>query len=149
LYSRGTFTENTLIEHLYRGIVKAAKLIGLGVLEDYIQCKECNKNRARFDTFFDVQLVIRDVDDIYKALDKYVEPELLTEGNQYTCENCNKKVDALKGLRFKDLPFLLCLHLKRFDFDWATVERIKLNNRVSFPMYLGKPNYMLVLTTKI
>ncbi len=93
-------------------------------------------------SFFCSSFTLEDVDDIYKALDKYVEAEVLTEGNQYTCGKCNKKVDALKGLRFKELPFLLCLHLKRFDFNWDTMDRIKLNNRVSFPFVLDMTKYI-------
>lgn len=45
------------------------------------------------------------------------------------CDQCKKKVDALKGLRFKKLPYLLTMQLKRFDFDYDTMRRIKLNSR--------------------
>jgi len=124
-YSKGFPSEITLVEHLYRGL-----------LEDYICCTVCNKRRSRFDTYYDIQLVIRDVDNIYAALEKFVEAELLSGSNQYTCDTCGKKVDATKGLQLKELPFLLCLHLKRFDFDWETMQRIKLNNKVTFPHIL-------------
>lgn len=49
--------------------------------------------------------------------------------NQYHCEKCDKKVDALKGLRFESLPYILTMQLKRFDFDYQTFRRIKLNSR--------------------
>ena len=49
--------------------------------------------------------------------------------NQYHCEKCDKKVDALKYLKFKAFPYLLTLQLKRFDFDYTTFHRIKLNSR--------------------
>jgi len=30
-------------------------------------------------------------------------------------------------------PYLLTLQLKRFDFDYTTMHRIKLNDRMTFP----------------
>ena len=35
----------------------------------------------------------------------------------------------LQGLKFKRFPYLLTLQLKRFDFDYSTMHRIKLNDR--------------------
>ena len=35
----------------------------------------------------------------------------------------------LKGLKFKRFPYLLTLQLKRFDFDYSTMHRIKLNDK--------------------
>lgn len=48
-----------------------------GLMEDYIECLVCGRKRSRFDEFFDVQLVIKDVGSVEEALDKYSEPELL------------------------------------------------------------------------
>lgn len=45
------------------------------------------------------------------------------------CEKCNSKQDAEKGLRFSHFPYLLAIQLKRFDFDYNTMHRIKLNDR--------------------
>lgn len=38
-----------------------------------------------------------------------------------------------QGLRFLHFPYLLTLQLKRFDFDYTTMHRIKLNDRMTFP----------------
>ena len=81
-------------------------------------------------------------------MDAFVEPETLEGHNQYFCEQCNKKCDAhrvryqqlsnlylllfcisLQGYKFKNFPYLLTLQLKRFDFDYSTMHRIKLNDR--------------------
>ena len=37
--------------------------------------------------------------------------------------------DALQGLKFLSFPYILTLQLKRFDFDYVTMHRIKLNDR--------------------
>ena len=71
-----------------------------------------------------------------EALKAFVKCETLDGNNQYFCEKCNKKCDAQKGLKFKHFPYLLTLHLKRFDYDYNTGHRIKLNDRwVSFITY--------------
>lgn len=43
---------------------------------------------------------------------------------------------SLQGLKFTRFPYLLTLQLKRFDFDYSTMHRIKLNDRMTFPNVL-------------
>jgi hypothetical protein len=47
-------------------------------MEDYLECLECGRKRSRFDEFFDLQLVIKDLNSIEEALDKFREPDMLT-----------------------------------------------------------------------
>lgn len=65
-----------------------------------------------------------------ESLEYFLKPEVLDGDNQYCCQACDKKVDAVKGLKFDRLPYLLSLQLKRFDFDYETFQRIKLNDEV-------------------
>ena len=76
-------------------------------------------------------------------MEAFVEPETLTETNQYRCEQCQAKQDAHKGLKFKSFPYLLTLQLKRFDFDYNTMHRIKLNDR--FILYVPIPFFHSVI----
>ena len=71
------------------------------------------------------------------ALENYVKHEELTGENKYFCDNCKSKHDAIKGLKFKSLPKILVLQLKRFDLDITTLQRIKLNDKVAFPEILN------------
>lgn len=64
-----------------------------------------------------------------EALHAFVQPETLEENNQYFCERCNRKCDAHKGLKFTKFPYLLTLHLMRFDFDYNSMHRIKLSDK--------------------
>ena len=50
----------------------------------------------------------------------------MSGGNQVMCNNCNKKQDFKKGLKFKKLPPLLFVQLNRFQFSWEINRRIKL-----------------------
>ncbi|CAH1708005.1 unnamed protein product [Chironomus riparius] len=121
-----------LINNLYEG-----KMI------DYVKCLECETEKSREDTFLDIPLPVRPFgstnayESVEEALKAFVQPETLDGNNQYFCEKCNKKCDAHKGLKFKKFPYILTLHLKRFDFDYQTLHRIKLNDKVTFPQQIN------------
>ncbi|MGH0167929.1 UNVERIFIED_CONTAM: hypothetical protein FKN15_077213 [Acipenser sinensis] len=110
-----------------------------GKLKDYVQCLECGYESWRIDTYLDIPLVIQPYGSsqafgsVEEALQAFIQPETLDGPNQYFCERCKKKCDARKGLRFLHVPYLLTLQLKRFDFDYTTMHRIKLNDRMTFP----------------
>lgn len=125
------------LEHKFKN-TKQANLISTlyeGKMNDYVKCLECNTEKTREDTFLDIPLPVRPFGSssaygsIEEALRAFVQPETLDGNNQYLCEKCKKKCDAHKGLHFKSFPYILTLHLKRFDFDYQTMHRIKLNDR--------------------
>ncbi|CAN0168629.1 unnamed protein product, partial [Ectocarpus sp. 8 AP-2014] len=107
-----------------------------GSLRDYVTCKECHSESSRLDNFLDISLVLRPfgsdktMKSVPESLEYFLKPEVLDGDNQYCCQACDKKVDAVKGLKFERLPYLLSLQLKRFDFDYDTFQRIKLNEEV-------------------
>lgn len=41
----------------------------------------------------------------------------------------------------KALPHTLVIHLKRFDFDYETMQRLKLKDRFEFPTYIDMKPY--------
>ncbi|KAE8606169.1 hypothetical protein XENTR_v10010623 [Xenopus tropicalis] len=110
-----------------------------GKLKDYVKCLECGYESWRIDTFLDIPLVIRPFGSntafgsMEEALQAFIQPETLDGPNQYFCERCKRKCDARKGLKFLHFPYLLTLQLKRFDFDYTSMHRIKLNDRMTFP----------------
>lgn len=114
-----------------------------GKMIDYVKCLECETEKSREDTFLDIPLPVRPFgstkayESVDEALKAFVQPETLDGNNQYFCEKCDKKCDAHKGLKFKKFPYVLTLHLKRFDFDYETLHRIKLNDKVTFPQQLN------------
>ncbi|XP_072165726.1 ubiquitin carboxyl-terminal hydrolase 47-like [Diadema setosum] len=129
--------QQNLINHLYQGQMK-----------DYVKCLKCGYESARTDAFLDIPLVIRPFGgnkvngSVDEALQAFVEPEILNESNQYFCEKCNMKCDAHKGLKFQQFPYLLTLQLKRFDFDYNTMHRIKLNDKMTFPEILDLNSFI-------
>ncbi|XP_044272052.1 ubiquitin carboxyl-terminal hydrolase 47 isoform X2 [Tribolium madens] len=119
-----------------------------GTMLDYVKCLECGTEKSREDTFLDIPLPVRPFgstvayNSVEEALRAFVQPETLEGNNQYHCEKCNKKCDAHKGLKFIKFPYLLTLHLKRFDFDYNTMHRIKLNDKVVFPEKLNLNSFV-------
>lgn len=61
---------------------------------------------------------------------------MLEGDNAYMCEECKEKRDTLKRTCLGALPNTLILNLKRFDFDFDTFQRVKLNTYLSFPEQL-------------
>ncbi|XP_005184673.2 ubiquitin carboxyl-terminal hydrolase 47 [Musca domestica] len=133
------------LEHRFKNTKQANLISNLyeGKMIDYVKCLECNTEKTRADTFLDIPLPVKPFGSqvaygsIEEALSAFVQPETLDGNNQYFCEKCNKKCDAHKGLKFKNFPYILTLHLKRFDFDYTTMYRIKLNDKVTFPQILN------------
>ncbi|XP_041351651.1 ubiquitin carboxyl-terminal hydrolase 47-like [Gigantopelta aegis] len=120
--------QENLISQLYQGKLK-----------DYVKCLECKNESARTDTFLDIPLVIRPFGStetygsVEEAMRAFVQPETLEGSNQYYCDRCQKKCNAHKGLKFLTFPYLLTLQMKRFDFDFTSMHRIKLNDKMTFP----------------
>ncbi|KAF7405145.1 hypothetical protein HZH66_004051 [Vespula vulgaris] len=110
-----------------------------GKMNDYVKCLECGTEKSREDTFLDIPLPVRPFgsniayNSVEEAIKAFVQYETLEGANQYHCEKCNKKCNAQKGLKFTKFPYLLTLHLKRFDYDNNSCHRIKLNDKVTFP----------------
>ncbi|CAI4224739.1 unnamed protein product [Auanema sp. JU1783] len=126
-----------LIQNLYQGS-----------MQDFVKCLKCGKENVRKDFFLDLPLALKpfgaveSYKSIEEALSAFVDPELLSGCNQYHCENCNSKQDAHKGLRVTNFPYLLTIQLKRFDFDYNTMHRIKLNDKMTFPDILDLNAYV-------
>jgi ubiquitin carboxyl-terminal hydrolase 47 len=111
---------------------------------DFVLCKRCKTKTGNIQKFLDLQLEIRNIRHISEAFSEYQKEELLNGENQYYCDQCKSKNDAIKGLKLKKLPDLLTLHLKRFEIDYTSynLSHIKLNNEVIFPFKLKLNKYL-------
>jgi len=127
----------TLIKDLFEGEVL-----------EYVRCLGCNHENVKSVPLYEVLLDIKvfgeseAVKSIEEAMRKFITPEVLDEDNLYNCEACGKKCRAVKGTRFKRIPYFLMMQMKRFDFDFATMNRVKLCDRVTFPSSLNIADYV-------
>ncbi len=63
--------------------------------------------------------------------------------NKINCEGCNMKRTCHKRQIFKSLPNILVVNLKRFEFDYNTMLKYKLNNYFEFPFELDMKEYLI------
>lgn len=115
----------------------------------YVQCKECGYESKNESAFLDIVLPIMNEfgtgvmnSSLEMAIENYLKPEVLEGQNQYQCGCCEKKVDALKGMKIDKLPDHLMIVLNRFTLDMTTFTRVKINERVTFPKILNMNDYM-------
>ncbi|CAD5212825.1 unnamed protein product [Bursaphelenchus okinawaensis] len=119
-----------------------------GEVIDYVKCMNCKTVKSRNDIFLDLPLAVREDGaveshkNLQEAMKGFIKPELLNGNNQYKCEKCDSLQDAQKGLGITKFPYMLVVQLKRFSFDYNTMHRIKLNDRVTFPDYLDLNDYL-------
>ncbi|XP_020587045.1 ubiquitin carboxyl-terminal hydrolase 23-like, partial [Phalaenopsis equestris] len=91
------------------------KIFG-GQLRSQVKCLRCSYSSNNFDPFLDLSLEIMRADSLYKALTHFTGLELLDGGERlYQCQRCKKKVEASKQLTIHKAPYVLAIHLKRFD----------------------------------
>jgi len=108
-----------------------------GVFAQQIICKDCPHRSSRDQEFMFLSVDVRNKRNLQESLEAFVKGELLEADNAYFCEQCSKKVDAFKRVAVRTLPTSLCIHLKRFDFDYETMQRLKVKDRFEFPMQLN------------
>ncbi|CAI5464489.1 unnamed protein product [Closterium sp. Yama58-4] len=118
---KGTSVEGSL-EKLFNGHVM-----------NYIECVNVDHKSASKEPFAGLLLNVKGCKDVYASLDKYVEAKNLDGNTKFYAEQHGVQ-DAKKGVLFVDLPPVLQLHLKRFEYRfWNT---LKVKDRFEFPLEL-------------
>lgn len=75
-----------------------------------------------------------------EGLAQYVEGEVLDGDNKYKCEG-GEYVEAVKRTCIHTLPPVLILHLKRFEFDFDLMKKMKLNDHCEFPAVIDMERF--------
>ena len=78
-------------------------------------CEKCNTVSNKFEDFYNLSLEVKNINNLYDSLKKFIEPEKIEEFN---CETCKKKVTISKRSSLAKLPNLLFVHLKRFYMNY-------------------------------
>lgn len=120
-----------------------------GLSQSYVKCHECGYESTQHDRFQDLSLPIRNEfgtgvinSSVEMALENYIKPELLSGENAYYCSQCQKKVSADKGIKLVKGPKILTIVLNRFTLDYETMQRVKIQDRVSFPSVINFNDYL-------
>ena len=121
---RGTSGEN-IVSELYSIITS-----------DELVCTECGNARKKEEILLDIPLTVGKFTSIEESLRHFVQMEKLEGDNRWECPRCERKVDALKGVKIVQMSPLLILSLQRFEFNMRTLSREKNCEHVSFPFLL-------------
>ena len=104
-----------------------------GYLQSQVKCKICKFTSTTYDTCLDISLEIYGKSNsIEKALKQHTKLEVLDQDNRWRCDACRKLVPATKQLKYRRLPLVLVVHLKRFS-PYGD----KISKRVEYPKELN------------
>lgn len=90
----------------------------------------------RKEMFYRMSLDIKHKKNLSEALDLFVKEDILDGDNKYYCDQYDKKIPAKKRCLLSDLSNTLIIHLKRFEFNYNTMQRTKINDFLEFPVNL-------------
>ena len=121
---------------------------GIEVLDELLFV-DCNHKRNNKFLYNSIQLEIKSFDNIYDSLKNYFKTEVMDGDNKINCEICKIKRNCHKHLIFKSLPNILVVILKRFEFDYNTMLKYKLNKYFEFPFKLDMKEYLIKEHTEI
>ena len=115
-----------------------------GETETVISCRNVLYESKKKEPFIDIQLSLKkDKTKLFcieDSLRDFLAKEELVGENKYYTENHGKQ-DADKRVRFKELPKILMLHLRRCEFDYQTDLNKKIKHRVEFPESLDMDQF--------
>lgn len=92
--------------------------------------KTCPHRSEREESFKCIILSVKN--SIEESLQFLVNEEILDGDNAFYCDECQSKVSAIKRLSIKKPPKTLILVLKRFEYDYGTEMKFKLNSYCKF-----------------
>ncbi|THU99317.1 cysteine proteinase [Dendrothele bispora CBS 962.96] len=117
-----------------------AKLF-VGKMKSYIKCVNVDYESSRTEEFFDIQLNVKGMRNLYESFKDYVAVETLDGENKYQAEGFGLQ-DAKKGIIFESFPPVLHLQLKRFEYDIQRDAMVKINDRHEFPFEIDLEEFL-------
>jgi hypothetical protein len=99
-------------------------------------------DQARTEDFYDLSLQVRGFRRIEDSLRHFVSPEYLSGENAYDTGTDLGRIPVEIGVTILELPPVLQLHLKRFEYDLTRFSLIKIDDEFSFPAELDMQPYL-------
>ena len=125
------------------GVVDSVAELFEGRTASLTRCTRVDFKSEKEERFYDLQLQVAGCPSLHHSLRHFVKEESFTGDNQYnTRDPALGKQDAKRSVRFKRLPPVLQLHLKRFEYNHRTGDMQKLQEAFAFPTNLKLNRYM-------
>ncbi|OMJ74578.1 hypothetical protein SteCoe_26477 [Stentor coeruleus] len=120
-----------IVKELFTGQL-ATELIG----------QQACKHRSEVnEAFITLPVQVKNKKSLIESLESFKEGEVLEGSNAYQCDHCESKVTAIRRVCIKYLPNIIFITLRRFEFDYDSMKRLKLNDYCEFPMELNMENF--------
>jgi len=87
-------------------------------------------------------MTVQDTPTLSASFAKFTEGEVMAADNAYYCSQCDAKVSATRRQTISKPPKQLILNLKRFEWNFETMIRRKINTRFTFEHVLDIKEYM-------
>jgi ubiquitin C-terminal hydrolase len=107
-----------------------------GLLYLRIECDECHNITDSFSSFINLTLPVNESENmtLIEMLEEFTCDTKLYGNNQYMCAPCGKKVNATQKTCIWELPKVLIIHLKRFNYDKKTSNSNKISTQLFLPV---------------
>lgn len=114
----------------------------VGHYEYITRCSGCGQQSRSGSKFYEIDLNIKDHLNFSECLEEFLREEKLDGENQYRCQYCLQKQDAVRRIHLLDLPPTLNFQLLRFVYDRQTQSKKKLSSYLVFPEVLDMNEYI-------
>lgn len=118
--------------------------IGGTLVHEIASCEaEFPYTTQRKEQFFRISLDVKNKKSLQEALDLYIKDDMLDGDNKYFCDVFNQKITARMRCMINTLENTVIIHLKRFEFDFSTMLRSKINDYCEFPININFRNWAI------
>ena len=129
--------ERSLKDTKYEYLIKN---LFIGEICNKNTCSSCKNVSYRNEDFRYITLEVKDINNIYESLDKYILEDNIED---YNCPNCGEKVILKKSSLLSKLPNILIIHLNRIILNYQDGKQEKINSKFEFPKELDLKKYCL------
>ena len=102
---------------------------------------ECKHKKERLEHMLSLPLDVKNKKSLTESLNSLVHGEVLQGENAYFCEVCEKKLSTVMRTSLKHLPNFLVFALRRFEFNFDTMTRNKIDDFFEFPLEINMKQY--------
>ncbi|BGP37863.1 hypothetical protein JCM10449v2_001789 [Rhodotorula kratochvilovae] len=106
------------------------------------QCSHCKNKSERTSSFLELEVNLSKNCKLEDRIAASFEHETLDGDNQYLCENCDGKRDAIRYSYLTALPPVLHFSILRFVFSQKDFSRSKSQHAISYPLSLDMGAYL-------